>query len=184
MVRGFKARANRIAVEMRSDLNLAPHAPLNPFTLCDHFEIEAIPLTKFGRSVDHFLEVDRSAFSAVTVQCGLRRAIVHNDKHYPDRQRSNVMHELAHAFLGHPLRSAFNCDGERHYDGGIEEEAAFLAGALLITNEAAWHIISTGIVNIGRREYGVSQQMLDYRLRVSGALKRASFSSKLQAGYA
>ena len=84
------------------------------------------------------------------------------------------MHELAHGFLGHKPCSAFNCDGERHYDGGIEAEASFLAGALLITNESAWYIVRAQLIGVARQMYGVSQQMLDYRLRVSGALTRAS----------
>ena len=174
MVRGFKARANRIAVAVRSDLGLGACDPLDPLTVCQHFEIDVVPLTSLGPEVAHFTDVERGAFSAVTVPCGIHRAIVHNDRHHPDRQRSNIMHELAHAFLGHRPCSAFNCDGERHYDGGIEAEASFLAGALLITNEAAWHIVRAGLRSAARKIYGVSQQMLDYRLRVSGAMKRAS----------
>lgn len=172
MVRGFKAKANRLAVSVRADLGLDACDPLNPLAVCEHFEIEVVPLTTLGPETAHFTDVERGAFSAVTVPCGIHRAIVHNDRHHPDRQRSNMMHELAHAFLGHKPCSAFNCDGERHYDGGIEAEASFLAGSLLITNEAAWHIVRTGLKSAARRIYGVSQQMLDYRLRVSGAMKR------------
>ncbi len=174
MVRGFKARANRIAVAVRGDLGLGACDPLDPLAVCQHFDIDVVPLTSLGSKVAHFTDIERGAFSAVTVPCGIRRAIVHNDRHHPDRQRSNLMHELAHAFLGHRPCSAFNCDGERHYDGGTEAEASFLAGALLITNEAAWHIVRAGLKSAARRIYGVSQQMLDYRLRVSGAMKSAS----------
>jgi hypothetical protein len=163
-----------MAVDVRADLGLGACDPLDPLAVCDHFGIDVVPLTSLGPKVAHFTDVERSAFSAVTVPCGMRRAVVHNDRHHPDRQRSNIMHELAHAFLGHKPCSAFNCDGERHYDGGIEAEASFLAGALLITNEGAWHIVRAGLQNAARRIYGVSQQMLDYRLRVSGAMKRAS----------
>jgi Zn-dependent peptidase ImmA (M78 family) len=173
MERGFKAKANRVAVDIRTDLGLRAHDPLDPLTVCNHFEIVVIPLTKYGQEVTHFKRIERGAFSAVTVPCGLQRAIVHNDTHSPDRQRSNIMHELAHAFLGHPPCSAFSCDGERHYDSGVEAEAAFLGGALLITNEAAWHIVRVQLRGMARQMYGVSQSMLDYRLRISGALTRA-----------
>lgn len=172
MVRGFKAKANRMAIDVRADLGFSACDPLDPLAVCNHFEIEIVPLTSLGPKIAHFTDVERGAFSAVTVPCGMRRAIVHNDRHHPDRQRSNIMHELAHAFLGHKPCSAFNCDGERQYDGGVEAEASFLAGTLLITNEAAWHIVRTGLQNAARRIYGVSQQMLNYRLRVSGAIKR------------
>jgi hypothetical protein len=40
---------------------------------------------------------------------------------------------------------------------------------LLIPNEAAVHIVREGLVSAAQGIYGVSQQMLDYRLRVSGA---------------
>jgi len=175
VVRGFKARANRIAVEIRETLGLSASDPLNPLAVCDYFEIEVVPLSRFGDEVSHFTRAERNAFSAVTVPCGLKRAIVHNDSHHPDRQRSNLMHELAHAFLGHAPCAAFDCDGERNYNGGIEAEAAFLSGSLLISNEAAWHIVRSDLIGVARRMYGVSKTMLDYRLRVSGALKRAGY---------
>jgi Zn-dependent peptidase ImmA (M78 family) len=165
MVRGFKAMANRLAVAIRADLGLQPHDPLDPLAVCEHFEIAVVPLTSFGRDVAHFTDTEPAAFSAVTVPRGIRRAIVHNDRHRPYRQRSNIMHELAHGFLGHKPCLAFNCDGERHYDGGIEAEASFLAGSLLITNEAAWHIVRAELMDVARPMYGVSQPMLDYRLR-------------------
>jgi Zn-dependent peptidase ImmA (M78 family) len=181
MVRGFKAQANRIAVEIRDALDLCAWAPLDPLAVCQEFEIEVIPLSAYGALVSHFMGAGRSAFSAVTVPCGLRRAIVHNDSHHPYRQRSNIMHELAHGFLGHPPCSTFDCDGERVYDGGVEAEASFLAGCLLITNEAAWHIVRSGLTDVARGMYGVSKKMLDYRLRVSGAAKRASFRQTASA---
>lgn len=176
MVRGFKAKANRIAVAVRADLGLPATAPLDPLAVCQHFEIEVRPLSSCGADAAHLLFVEPSAFSAVTVPCGMRRAIIHNDGHSLVRQRSNIMHELAHGFLGHPPCSAFDCDGERNYDGGIESEANFLGGSLLVTNEAAWHIVRTGQIAQAKQVYGISQKMLSYRLGVSGALKRGSYS--------
>ena len=175
MVRGFKAKANRIAVEIRDALGLCAWAPLDPLAVSREFDIDVVPLSRYGSAVRYFTQIETGAFSAVTVPCGLNRAVVHNDSHHPYRQRSNIMHELAHGFLGHPPCATFDCDGERNYDGGIEAEASFLAGCLLITNEAAWHIVQSGIIDSARGMYGVSQPMLDYRLRVSGALKRATY---------
>lgn len=177
MVRGFKARANRIAIDVRKELGLPAIAPLDPHAVCRHYEIRVIPLSTFGDAAKHFLETDTSEFSALTVPRGMQRAIVHNDAHAKPRQKSNIMHELAHSFLGHAPRQTFDCKGDREYDGGIEEEAAFLSGSLLITNEAAWHIVKSGIVAQAGRQYGVSQKMLQYRLRISGAMMRARRSS-------
>ena len=56
-----------------------------------------------------------------------------------------------------------NGDHDRH--SGIEEEAAFLGGALLIPNEAAVHIISIGMsASVATARHGVSLSMLTYRL--------------------
>jgi Zn-dependent peptidase ImmA (M78 family) len=105
----------------------------------------------------------------VTVPCGWQTAIVHNESHHRYRQRSNICHELAHCFLGHECTPPLTESGERIRDGGIEAEANFLAGALLIPNEAAVHILRQGLIPTAQVTYGVSQPMLDYRLRVSGA---------------
>jgi len=84
------------------------------------------------------------------------------------------MHELAHAFLGHRATPLLQGDGERHFDQLIEAEAHFLGGALLITNEAAYRIARRSLEDTAAAVYGVSQQMLQYRLQISGARKRVA----------
>mgnify|MGYP000851022185 CR=1 FL=1 len=177
--RGFKANANRISLRVREKMGLFPIDPLDPFAVCDFFEIEVIKLSDLKCDASCFLGPDQSAFSAVTVPCGARTAIVHNDAHHVHRQRSNICHELAHSFLGHAHAPPLTDEGLRIHDGGIEAEANFMSGTLLIPNEAALHIVRTGIQSSARRLYGVSSQMLEYRLRVSGA--RTIYSRKLAA---
>jgi hypothetical protein len=167
--RGFKAEANRIAVRVREQIGLNARSPIDPVKVCEHFDIRLIHLSELDLDCSRFLQGDKSSFSAVTVPCGLHTAIVHNDAHHPYRQRSNICHELAHCFLGHQCTPPLTASGERSRDGGIEAEANFLAGALLVTNEAAIYIVRSGLVLSAQQIYGVSQPMLDYRLRVSGA---------------
>ena len=167
--RGFKADANRIALRVRAQMGLLPIAPIDPALVCEHFDIVLLKLSELDCDTSRFLGADRSAFSAVTVPCGPTTAIVHNDTHHPFRQRSNICHELAHCFLGHECTPPLTEDGERARDGGVEAEANFLAGALLISNEAALHIVRNGLVPSAQTLYGVSQAMLEFRLRVSGA---------------
>lgn len=167
--RGFRAEANRISLSIRTQMGLRPIDPIDPAMVCAHFDIVLLRLSELDCNVSSFLGVDHSSFSAVTVPCGWRTAIVHNDSHHEHRQRSNVCHELAHCFLGHPCAPPLTESGERARDGGIEAEANFLAGALLIPNEAAIHIVRRGMGSTAQNVYGVSQPMLDYRLRVSGA---------------
>ena len=168
---GFKAEANRISLGIREQLGLRPVDPIDPGKVCAHFDIVLLKLSELSCDASSFLGVNRSSFSAVTVPCGLKTAILHNDSHHEHRQRSNVCHELAHCFLGHPCTPPLTESGERAHDGGIEAEANFLAGALLIPNEAAIHIVRQGIIPTAQSVYGVSQPMLEYRLRVSGAYK-------------
>ena len=177
-IRGFKAKANRIAVKIREQMGLADVAPIDPEAICDRFDIQLIKLSEIAPSCD-FLGANKSAFSAVTVPRGHQIAIVHNDFHHPYRQRSNICHELGHCFLGHECTPPLTEEGERASNGGIEAEANFLAGTLLITNEAAFHILQSGILNQAQDLYGVSGPMLNYRLKVSGAYTRFQRSLKL-----
>jgi hypothetical protein len=143
--RGFKAEANRIALRVRAQMALNPIDPIDPIVICEHFDIGLIRLSELDpQSI--FLADENSCFSAVTVPCGFTTAIVHNDSHHAYRQRSNICHELAHCFLGHKYTSPLTPSGERARDGGIEAEANFLAGALLVSNEAAIHIVRAGLV--------------------------------------
>jgi hypothetical protein len=134
--RGFKAEANRIALRVRAQMGLDSVDPIDPLAICTHFDIELIRLSDLDQQ-SAFLVSDNSPFSAVTVPCGFTTAIVHNDSHHPYRQRSNICHELAHCFLGHKCTPPLTPSGERARDGGIEAEANFLAGTLLMPNEAA-----------------------------------------------
>lgn len=166
--RGFKAEANRIALRVRDHLHLRPIDPIDPVDICTHFDVALIKLSEV-HSDSPFLGGDNSSFSAVTVPCGWRTAIVHNDSHHPYRQRSNICHELAHCFLGHECTPPLTEDGDRAHDGGVEAEANYLAGTLLIPNEAAIHIVREGLTLQAQGIYGVSSPMLTYRLQISGA---------------
>lgn len=169
--RGFKAEANRIAVRVRERMGLAAYDPIQPVEVCRFFDIELIRLSQLECDCSSFLHSDRSAFSAMIVPCGFRTAIVHNDSHHPYRQNSNICHELAHCFLGHKHTPPLTVDGDRVRDGGIEAEANFLAGALLLTNEGAFHVLKNRLLSMAQYRYGISSQMLEYRLRISGARK-------------
>lgn len=151
-------------------MGLSAIDPIDPVEICRVYEIDLFRLSEIGSPPGKFLDIEESCFSAVTVPCGARTAIVHNDRHHPSRQRSNICHELAHSFLGHECAPPLSATGERIHNGGIEAEANFLGGALLITNEAAQYILARGLERQAPVLYGVSQPMLEYRLRMSGAI--------------
>lgn len=175
--RGFKKEANSIAREIRRELKLHPVAPLNPWDLASHLEIPVLTLTSMSESapfaVHHFSSVGSSEFSAVTVFRGYRRVIIHNDSHSKGRQASDLAHELSHGLLLHPPTPALNDCGCRDWDQDLEDEAEWLSGALLISEEAALHIVRRQLTTEeAAASYGVSGMMVQWRLNVTGARRR------------
>lgn len=179
--RGFKTEANQYAREFREELELAHHAPLCPWKLAEHLAIPVFRLTTLRRDapeeVAFLLNDGKEFFSAVTIFHGLRRSILHNDKNAPTRQASDISHEIAHAVLGHPPTAPFNEVGCRNINREIEDEAAWLGAALLISEEAAISIVRSQMtMHDASRTYGASPALLKMRINVTGARRRAKVS--------
>ena len=178
--RGFKTEANAHARALRSELGLLFKAPLNPWKLAEYLEVPIYTLSEMRElapaGVNYFSTTGSDEFSAVTVFEGHRRVIVHNDSHTLGRQASDIAHELSHSILLHSPHEALDEHGSRYWVPEIEEEATWLAGALLISEEAALNIVRQNLsTERAAAMYGVSKQMLDYRLKVTGARKRAAY---------
>lgn len=173
MERGFPAYIKRTAAGFRSDLGLSRFSPLDPWAACAWLEIPVLALTDLSDSsttVSYFRGLASAEFSAVTAFVGTSRFIVYNDLHHPHRQTSSLAHELGHALLQHPPAPVLRGDGMRNWDGEIEEQAAFLAGVLLVPDEACGWILKTQMsLNQASLRYGVSESMINYRLNKSGA---------------
>ncbi len=177
--RGFKSEAHALVAEIRADLGLTLLAPLDPWRLADHLEVPVITLSMLRvtapEAVRCLMSREVDSFSAVTIFDGVRRLVVHNDAHVAGRQASNLTHELGHALLLHPPTAALDDRGCRQWDQEIEDEAGYLAGALLITPEAALHIVGRAVpLAQAASAYGVSLPMLQYRINVTGARLRVA----------
>jgi len=175
--RGFKTEANKHARELRQELGLEPHAPLCPWSLAEHLAIDVLQLSALKetvpQAVHQLMHVDRKSFSAGTVFCGLKRLIVFNDAHPRGRQASNIIHELAHAILRHPLSVPFNDYGCRNFNKDIEDEANWLGPALLISEEAALHIAKHRMnATTAAQYYGCTPSVIKFRLNMTGAFRR------------
>lgn len=175
---GFKAKANRIALGVRKQLGLMSQAPINVYALADHLGISVVPLSAFNHwctaQVTQLTKHDSAGFSASLISFGDgRRMIIVNDDHSPARQNSDIAHEIGHTLLAHPLEVLSSMMGCRDFDPDLEDEANHLAGYLLVSNEAAWRIVSSGMGReVALATYGVSNQMLEWRLNMSGARQR------------
>jgi Zn-dependent peptidase ImmA (M78 family) len=177
--RGFKTEANKYAREFRQDLGLEVHSPLCPWRLAKHLAIEVYALSSFSndepQAVYQLMHIDQKSFSAATVFSGLKRLIVFNDAHPEGRQASNIIHELAHAILGHPPTIPFNEYGCRNFDKEIEEEAEWLGPALLVSEEAALHIARQRMTEqMAAEYYRCTVSVVRFRLNMTGASRRIS----------
>ncbi|MCQ9163110.1 ImmA/IrrE family metallo-endopeptidase [Arthrobacter sp. STN4] len=176
--RGFKTEANNTALETRQELQLGPFDPLDPLVLAGYLEIPVLTLSDLAQdhsAIGYLLDGGSEVFSAATVFYGTERTIVHNDAHSPGRQNSNLAHELAHGLLLHPPTPALDDRGCREWNQSIEDEAGWLAGALLVP-EAAAIAIARGkwTRDEAAAHFGVSNQMIQYRLNATGALLRVA----------
>ncbi len=175
--RGFKSEAAALAKEVRAELGLGPLDGLDPRQLARHLDIAIVPLSKLSASLpgaSYFLSVEREAFSALTVFDGHRRMVVHNDSHSAARQNSNLAHELAHALLFHePTAALDGKTGCRDWNETKEEEADWLGGELLVTGDMALSVSRGRLTREqARKRFGVSEQMLNWRINKTGASKR------------
>jgi len=175
--RGFKAWCERTAVDKRTEAGLRPSDPLDPEKLAQHLGILIwTPADVPGLSsqaLQVLLRDDSDSWSAVTLRLAAKDLIIVNSAHSTARQNSDLMHELAHVLLAHtPTRIDVTEDQQlllRTHDGGQEEEASWFAGCLLLPRPALLAIMKLGGVNHdAARKYGVSLDMLTYRMRVAG----------------
>lgn len=182
--RGFKAYANRLALEVRQDLKLDANAPVCPWSLAENLCVPVLQLRSFSSTpelaghVDYLAHRQPQIFSAITVFRGRRRVIIYNDSHAPARQRSDLAHELAHALLMHPPHPLFCADGQRTYDRQLEAEAGWLGPVLLVPDDAARWAAACGMdAASAAHHFGVSVDLMLFRLRMSGALRIAGYLS-------
>ncbi len=176
---GFKKECEEICHEVRAELGLDRYAPFDPFALAKHLLIPYEPIEEYASedgcewAVAHLTEEGRDEFSAAMVYRGTRRRILYNGRNSPARMRSDVAHELSHVLLEHepgPVRG----EGEsRTWNPEQEKEAAWMGGVLLVPEHVALHIarLDTPITGAAS-SYGVSVDLIQWRLRMSGALKR------------
>lgn len=177
MRRGFKTEANVLAREVRDELSLSHHSPLDAWRLAKLLGIPVVPLSDCREAAPDatrfFLNGGQELFSGVTVFDGPRRMIVINDAHVRGRQASDLANEISHGLLQHAPSVALDERGCRVWDREKEAEADWLGGALLVPEEAAMRIVSLGWSDReAAARYGVTPTMIRYRLNVTGARKR------------
>ena len=175
--RGFKKWCENAALQQRRLLGLRPTDALDPRALARHLGIAVwSPADVPGldaESLRILVHEDRDAWSAVTIRVGVQHVIVLNSSHSGGRPASDLAHELSHLLIGHvPARVDITEDGFlmlNTFDRNQEDEAAWLAGCLLLPREVLMMIRRQRLeLRAAVQRYGVSQDMLGYRLRMTG----------------
>lgn len=175
--RGFKTWSEQTSARIRQKLKLAPSAPLDPASLADYLGVAVVSpsdLPELAVEVQHrLLREHEDNWSAITVTSGTQHLIVLNSAHPPTRKNSSLAHEMAHIILGHEPAMMFMSPATgsclRTFNEEQEEEANWLAGALLLPRDALLLIRRRRISDEdGCREYGVSPAMWRYRFNVTG----------------
>lgn len=176
--RGFKTEAELIALEIRGELSLTAVHRLDPYMLADHLAVPIVSITDLigvdHQSALHLMSGGRQDFSAMTVLRGTSRLIVVNPVHSRGRRANSVVHELSHLILEHEPHEAISNGGCRRWNQRMEEEADWLAGALLVPRDAALRVARRDVpVATAAAHYGVSQKLMAWRVNHTGARAQA-----------
>lgn len=185
--RGFKSKAEKIALEYRGRLNLLPHEPLCGFELAKHLNIAVhTPPSFFGDNTDIEALVGipgkNSGWSALTMKTASSSTIIiHNHLHASYRQQSDIMHELAHIICKHEQVSTI--DGVnlpalmRSYNKQQEEEADCLGSTLQITRDGlVWAFRNKMSIEQMTEYFNASPAMVNKRINFTGIKKQFSYS--------
>ena len=174
--RGFKTEAEAISLELRAEIGLTADDRLDCVVLADHLAIEVAPITDLaivGATATHLDTVvdEDMGFSAMTVYRGTKCRIFYNPLHPPTRTANSIAHEFSHVILEHEPGPVIGDDGARHWDETIEDEATWLAGALLVPRDGALNMLSTGTdMTAGAAHYAVSPQLFTWRAQSTGVV--------------
>lgn len=175
MRRGFKSEAERLAEEIRGEVQIGRADPLDPRAVAAHLAIPVVEISELAVRAHqpdlgaYFLVKDPGSFSAMTAYFGRRRIIVCNDRHAATRRASDLAHELAHVLLEHAPAPVASPDGCRLWDPDIEAEATWLGGCLLVPREGALLLRKRGMgVEDLATHFGVSEHLVRWRLQQTG----------------
>jgi hypothetical protein len=174
--RGFKTQAERNSAAAREALGITLLVPLDPWAYAAHLKVRVLDFHELGLppgAVRQLIQVDPDSWSAMTIQEVQAFGIVLNPAHAMTRQRSDLMHELAHIELRHvPARVQVSVTGLMllsDYSEDQEQEADWHAAALLLPRE--------GLMRLRAQQkssdeiaghYGVSKSLTEWRLRMTG----------------
>jgi len=175
--RGFRAQAERHATDLRRELGLTPHQPVDLAAVAKHLGVRLVPADELIDIVRlHELEhIQAFAFSGCTFDIDGTRVIVFNPLRGAGRRNSDIAHELAHLLLEHELSEIRMVAGVpfRTCRPEQEEEATSLAGTLLLPRPLLLRAAHQGLdVTEIAEQYSVTVEMARFRFNTTGVAKQ------------
>ncbi len=188
--RGFKTWCEKYSTTKRAELGLSPGAPIDTLMLAKNLGVKVwAPNDVPGLSREALQVLTRSdgktpsCWSAVTLVVGTKVLVILNSAHSRARQASDLTHELAHRIRGHEAQEVdITEDGLmllKSYNKAQENEADWLSSCLLLPREALLSIRKRELEDgDAAAEYGVSMQMLNYRMAMTGMNKQFAIGGR------
>lgn len=161
----FRHRCEAIAVDWRHRFGLRPFDPLLAEQLLQALNGEAVPPDQLPNvsweAVHHLLTHDDWSAGIVRNQPLL---IVYHPAHSPARHQADLMHELAHILLEHPMTGFSPETGLPLRDARHEDEATYLGGCLQIPRLGLRWAAQRGYVYTQiAGHFGASEDMVRFR---------------------
>lgn len=181
MRRGFKSQTEKLSLKLRAGISLTARDRLDPRQFLESLNIVVwTPADIPGIDPDHVAQLtvhDPDSWSGATIREGDVFVIIVNPSHPVTRQANTLMHEWAHIELRHKPNRVDRSDHGllllSDYPAEIEEEADWLAGAVLLPRDGLLYHRSRGLGSEAIAEhYGVSQDLTNWRLRMTGVNKQ------------
>lgn len=173
----FRRRAEMLATSERDAFGLSPTCRLDPRALAQRHGIKVVELSSLAGVSEYerglLMRKNSKELSALLVGEAGKAVIIVNDSHSPQRQANSICHEVAHILLGHASGPIFDEGGVRVYPERQEDEANWLAGALLVPVKGLRMLHAKHPRSEIEENYGVSAELLRWRCNMHGLSPRS-----------
>ncbi|GAB4541077.1 MAG: hypothetical protein Tsb0014_32760 [Pleurocapsa sp.] len=165
-----RQRLEAIATIQRNTLNFKAYESLSATALANYFQAKIFTAETIPNAEPTQVNIlcDSDGWSAGIIS-KKPLWIVHNSRHTPARQQSNLMHEFAHVILNHEMVGYDSQTGlplRRQQD---EDEAVYLGGCLQIPRRGLlWAVQKQMTISQISLHFNASEEMVKFRGNVSG----------------
>ena len=185
--RGFKARAEEIARDIRAAAGVGPCAPLDLENVAASRDVRIVSAGDLVpiESLQEIESIQAFSFSACTFEINGGHVVVYNPIRKRPRRRSDIAHELAHIILQHDLTEIqyLNDVPFRTCRPDQEQEATALGGTLLLPRAALLEEARSGAtVDQIATEFEVTKQMAQFRWNSTGVERQVAAEAALRRG--